>query len=57
MPESGLFWEKEIIFGTQEEIFSTILGICDKYLIQFNLIQVFIVQLVQAGHNAKSCLQ
>ena len=56
MPESGLSWGKEVIFNTQEEIFHITLGIRDKYLIQLNSIEVFIVQLLYADRNAKRCL-
>lgn len=54
---SGLSWEEEVIFNAQEEISIQFLAYVINILIQSNSIQVFIVQLLYAGHNAKSCLQ
>lgn len=53
MSDSGLSWGKEVIFNAQEEIFHITLGICDKYSIQFNSVEVLIMCLLYAAHNAK----
>lgn len=50
-------WGKEVTLNTQEEIFDTILGICDKYSIQFNSLEVFRVQVLYADHNTRSYLE